>query len=132
MPDVTEDLNLLIYGLDRNQLVINRELLVDQNEISANFVVTDAKQIDFSARNVYEAPSNTFVVVIKEYKSPSKSRQFMAQITSIIVVFFCFLTLTSCVTLVVRMRRRSNHQRLILEQENAFAARHNMQVQQAR
>jgi len=115
MPDVTEDLNLLIYGLDRNQLVINRELLVDQNEISANFVVTDAKQIDFSARNVYEAPSNTFVVVIKEYKSASKSRQFMAQITSIIVVFFCFLTLTSCVTLVVRMRRRSNHQRLILE-----------------
>lgn len=110
----------------------NRELLVDPGETSANFVVSDARSIEFYARNVYEAPSNTFLLVVKEFKNTTRSRQFMAQITSIVVVFFCFLTLTSCVTLIVRIRRRSLHDRIIQEQENAFAQRHNMQLHQAR
>jgi hypothetical protein len=51
--------------------------------------------------------------------------------TSIIVVFFCFLTLTSCVTLIIRLKRRAMQQRILAEQEAAFAARNNLRPEEA-
>lgn len=114
-PSVYEDLNLIISGIDRQELVANRDLISATGQTIEKFALMDAKSIKIFARNVFNAPRNTFLIQLEEMPRPSRSKTFITQMTSIIVVFFCFLTLTSCVTLIIRLKRRAMQQRILAE-----------------
>ena len=87
----------------------NSELLVDSGETSLELVIRNATRIELYARNVYEAPSNTFLFVINELKTTKRTRKSMSRITLVIVVFASFLTFIVCVTLFVQLKRRHMH-----------------------
>jgi hypothetical protein len=59
---VYEDLNLVISGIDRQELVTNRDLISNTGQTIEKFALMDAKTIKIFARNVYNAPRNTFLI----------------------------------------------------------------------
>lgn len=121
--NVYEDLNLVIFGSNRQEFVSNRDLISNSGSSVEKFALMDAKKIYITARNMYNAPRNTFLMSIEEIPARKRSKTFITQMTSIIVVFFCFITLTSCVTLIIRLKRRAMQQRILAEQEQLFNGR---------
>lgn len=131
---IYEDLMFVVSDDQRQEIITNTNLISRNGESLEKFQLVSANSLDIYVRNVYNTTRNTFIIEVDTYKGSSSgpSPTFIAQLTSIIVVICCFVTLTSCLGLVLRFRRRAAQQRYIEEQENAFAQRHNIRVEEAR
>lgn len=74
---VYEDLNLIISGSDRQEFVSNRDLISVSGTSIEKFALMDAKKINIFARNIYNAPRNTFLISLEEMPIRKRSQTFI-------------------------------------------------------
>jgi hypothetical protein len=74
---VYEDLNLVIFGSNRQEFVSNRDLISNSGGSVEKFALMDAKKIYITARNMYTAPRNTFLISLEEIPARKRSQTFI-------------------------------------------------------
>jgi hypothetical protein len=74
---VYEDLNLVIFGSNRQEFVSNRDLISNSGGSVEKFALMDAKKIYITARNMYNAPRNTFLISLEEIPARKRSQTFI-------------------------------------------------------
>lgn len=108
---VNEDLNLMISGKVRQELVSYTEFLEAERYYNTGGKVAlfDATHLQIFARNVFPSSGNTFLIKIEQIQDKGFKLDLLIRLAIVFSSLFCCLLLSSCC--LCAMRRRSNHPR---------------------